>query len=169
MTFRKADIETHSAHLYGEQYPAVNVKVHGYAKSEKEIAAFCRAELVNSGHEPAFRVWLDALDANDPRVDAAWNSAIEQGWDALSNNAHELFGRHATVNSAGRSGGWCIVSGLPSIESWDALMLSKWAKFSKWAKQEAAGVPYSILWYLYHNHFLPDWENTNTLAKGMCE
>ena len=62
---------------------------------------------------------------------------------------------HVQVYSEGRQGGWCVVHGLPDIETWDAIALGRWARFEKEIKQIAhEAYPYDFIWHLHEN----DWD-----------
>lgn len=64
---------------------------------------------------------------------------------------------HVNVHSAGRSGGWCVVSGLPDIESWDAIALGEWRRFDKFVRSIAHDdYPYRFIWDLHVNVYEPD-------------
>lgn len=69
----------------------------------------------------------------------AFESSAEMFWEDAQENAAHIFGPRAKVWSAGRSGGWLVVEGLPPVESWDAVQLGKWARF---AKDVAADIEY---------------------------
>lgn len=63
---------------------------------------------------------------------------------------------HVQVYSEGRSGGWCVVHGLPEIEEWDAIALGRWARFEKGVKLIAdEEYPYQFVWNLAVNVFEP--------------
>jgi hypothetical protein len=49
----------------------------------------------------------------------------------LSGSAEYAYfpGEKVTVDCQGRSGGWLVVLGLPPVEEWDAVMVSRWNKF----------------------------------------
>lgn len=133
----KSDVETRWEH--GREYPCVNVKVHNGIR---------RADLEAVERESGlagFADWAqDLLDA-DKWPEWTWEAACEQGWETLKSNADECFpGQGVKVYSAGRSGGWCIVEGLPPVESWDAIMLGKWRRFAKWARLQADDIPHAM-------------------------
>lgn len=112
-TYRKDDVETHGERYNRTQYPAVNVKCYSFPSCWK-IADYlkCTPEQAEKAGEFAFE------------------SAQEQFWENVQAYADECFGKGKTkVYSAGRSGGWAVVEGLPTIESWDAIQLGKWRKF----------------------------------------
>jgi hypothetical protein len=63
---------------------------------------------------------------------------------------------HVQVYSAGRSGGWLVVSGLPDVESWDAIALGRWVKFEEEVRAIAdEGYPYDFIWQLRVNVYEP--------------
>lgn len=168
---RRADVTTHYDH--GIPRPAVNVKVYGGTPSDEAlrgIAEECGA--VSAGFT---REYLEELDA-----DWLFEAACESGWEALQANAEEIFGAYplyrssyaprVEVRAEGRSGGWCVVHGLPALEDWDAVMLAKWRKFERWARQEADDIPYQMASLAALNIYLPAEEErlTPTWSKAGC-
>lgn len=119
--------------------PCVNVKVYA-SVTRKVLDAVER----DTGM-PGFADWAQAkLDA-DAWPEWAWESAIENGWECLETDAEQAFQGYAVkLHAEGRSGGWCVVKGLPDIDSWDAIMLGRWRRFEKWARQQADGIPYGM-------------------------
>src|SRR5260221_11426319 len=111
----------------------VNVKVSLVYTFEQGFDELC-AKVANDNGDgqdiaefQAFaREWYDS-----DREDWTFGTACEDGFDMLQNDAQEIFGASAKVYSTGRQGGWAVVEGLPDIESWDAIMLSKWSRFCK--------------------------------------
>ena len=129
MRFRKTDIDTHTDNGYGAGYPAVNVKVHGRLgiSTEDVMAKF------NCSEEVAERA-----------LGFAWESECECFWEywqdtsggcenGLSGSPEYAYfpGYKVMVYSAGRSGGWLIVQGLPPVEEWDAVLVGRWYKFQR--------------------------------------
>lgn len=83
----------------------------------------------------------------------AYEVACESLWEMLQNDASEIFGEGTKVYSEGRSGGWAYVDGITAddVESWDAIALNRWAKFSKYAKALSTDVAYQMAWFVYFN------------------
>ena len=136
---KKSDVETRSGPYGGDpRGPCLNVKCYGN---------WPRRELARHF----------GIDYNAPELDTAleyaWESACEQFWEQAQDvanyalegaeRAEKLNGKPGryTVYSAGRSGGWLVVEGLPDLETWDAIMLGRWAKF---AKTIAADIAYRL-------------------------
>ena len=119
MGYRKSDVQTHNAGGYnGPRYPAVNVKCYDWPDIDASIERFkCSRETAERAAQ-----W-------------AWESAQEQFWEIETEYATEHFGRGVDAYSAGRSGGWLVVMGLPDIEYWDALDLAKWRGFESGVKR----------------------------------
>ena len=115
---KKLDVETHGEH-YGKQYPAINVKVYHYPSYDIVIEKF------KCSKETAERA-----------ITFAYESAQEIFWDDVESWAKEVFGGHVEAYAQGRSGGWLVVHNLDPIESWDAIMLTKWASFEKRVKDD---------------------------------
>lgn len=83
--------------------------------------------------------------------------ACEHAWENdIQEDARQCFPdlpatSRGEVVSEGRSGGWAIIPALPPLEEWDAVMLMRWRRFEKYARQGADDIPYQMLWlYLMH-------------------
>lgn len=102
-----------------------------------------------------------------------WWDACAFGFERLQTDAEECFpGWSVQVYSAGRSGGWAIVEGLPPVADWDAIMLSRWARYARWARQQADDVPYLTADMIYHNVYLTDREDAarqRAVNRAMAE
>jgi hypothetical protein len=142
MSYAKADVETRYENR--RTLPCVNVKV--YAGLTRSVVDKVRND--NGGHDG---FTLDWMEDNEERLRWTFESACEMGWETLQQDAEEIFGKGVKVWSAGRSGGWAVVEGLPDVESWDAIALARWRKFEKFAKAEAADVPYRMADLAYIN------------------
>jgi hypothetical protein len=144
---KKADVKL-SYHTGTRGLPVVNVKL--YSLDLVKVAA----QHTDEFSDPLFPAWLRENLGDGGMQDSAYQSALEDGWRNLQDEAHEIFGRaYATVYSAGRSGGWAVVKGLPDVETWDAVMVGRWARFAKYARRQAEDVPYLMVWALYHHEF----------------
>lgn len=123
--YRKEDIETHSER-YGGSRPAVNVKVYHFDHQLKVVDHFkCSEEVAEQA------------------LNFVFTFAQERFWEDAPEWASEIFGSHVKVYSEGRSGGWLVVHNLPPIEEWNAIMVSKWARFEKMVKSE---IEYCTAW-----------------------
>lgn len=91
-------------------------------------------------------------------VESAWEWACESGWEDLQSDAEYVLGKRVIVHSAGRSGGWCVIEGLPDVETWDAIAVSKWTRFAKYAKAIVEYIPVSMVDLLYFNVWIPEHE-----------
>jgi len=142
---KKQDIDI-SYHSGTRGLPMVNVKVGACSlhpsPQETEFP------------DTRFPEWLDVVQAESPAtIDAAWEAACTLGFEQAEALAHDMFGRNVKVWSAGRSGGWLVVEGLPPVETWDALATSKWASFARRVRAIADDIPYLMRDYLYFNPF----------------
>lgn len=122
----------------GRVSPCVNVKVYG--RITPAILAQVEREYATVG----FADWAQELLDSDKWPDWTWEAALEQGWEWLREDAPDCFKADVKVYSSGRSGGWCIVEGLPPVESWDAVTLGRWWRFEKSARAAADGIPYDM-------------------------
>lgn len=65
-------------------------------------------------------------------LEMAFECQQESFWETYDSEEMAYFfpgNRNAQVYSAGRSGGWLVVEGLPDVEDWDAVMLGRWRRF----------------------------------------
>lgn len=142
----KQDVEFHSDSWAHSARPAVNVKIYDFdAPREHEFysAAFTRED----------------AEAMLEREEWLFGAACESKWEDLQSDAEEIFDHYdVKVWSEGRSGGWAVVDGLPDVEDWDAVLLSKWAKFARYARAQADDVPYTMVWLGYVNTIEPELE-----------
>jgi len=117
---RKQDIEFHSDGFGRRSNPAVDVKQRGkFGPSVSELCA---------------KFGCDDETA-EKALQLAWDSAQEQFWESAKEWADELF-PGAEMYSEGRGAGWLTIHGLPDVESWDAIAVSKWARLAKWCRVE---------------------------------
>lgn len=130
---RKSDVVIRCEH--GREYPAVNVKVY------TDLPCPMPEEFA-----PMTRAWVDAHEID---FQTCWEWAAQDGFERAEYAAAEFFGAQVEVYSSGRSAGWLIVSGLPEVESWDAIMLGRWGRFARMARALANDVPYQTLANLY--------------------
>lgn len=134
---RKDDVTFH-AEMWRTARPAVNVKVWARVDSEEAIGAARRED---SSLDPRFEAWYREGLERESFAESYWSFAIETGWEYLQSLAEDVFGPGVNVYSEGRSGGWAVVDGLPDFESWDAVMLGRWARFAKRARAAADAIP----------------------------
>jgi hypothetical protein len=160
---RKSDVETH--YDGRTRRPAVNVKHHLW------IPDLVRKYKGQGNHEfsddAGFWAWVEEryeAQDHDNELDGPDEWARESCWELAQETADEVWDHlpwrygdkrethPVKVWSEGRSGGWCVVEGLPDIDEWDAVALAKWAKFEKIVKQIAhEEYPYQYVWNLEVN------------------
>ena len=97
--------------------PAINVKCYDFGRGLSAETFGCDEEVFNTAIQYAFE------------------SAQSHFWEDIPETAQDIFGA-VRVYAAGRSSGWLIVRGLYDVESWDAVDLAKWRKFSRQVTQE---------------------------------
>lgn len=152
MTYRKSDVTLY--YSGGRNLPAVNVKVY---KPLPDTADNVRDDA---------RAWAEE-HLSEQELYAWWQAACESGAEQAAEYARELFGDRAHVYFEGRSGGWCVVEGLPDVEAWDALMLSKWRRFESWTRAKADDVPAATLRLIEWNVREPAEEHARDLAAAL--
>lgn len=116
---RKNEVQFHSDGCCRRANPAVNVKVHSFTTA-REIAEHFKCSEAQAEQAGEFQ----------------FQSACEMFWESAQEYARECFGAGVKCYSEGRSSGWCVIHGLPDFDSWDAIQLSKWAKFERMIKAE---------------------------------
>lgn len=112
--YRREDVDTHADH-FGPSRPAVNIKVRSMYGYSTKIA-----EQFNCTDEQAERA-----------IEYAFESAQEMFWEQMPELIEDCFGSGIKCHCEGRSGGWAVVHGLPPVDEWDAIQLSKWRKFER--------------------------------------
>ena len=187
MSAKRATIETHCGGYRSEAYPAVNVKVYRPWRSVKlplDLGSCCNCRALghdgqaNAVHtfvtawtDPRFtHEWIDE-HVSDAQRDKVFNLACELGWERITDDACEIFGSQTKCYSAGRSGGWAIVTTLPTLtddgepqprdtdgrflphDGWNKTLRAKWKRFAKHARACADDVPRLMLDSLYHFEF----------------
>jgi hypothetical protein len=142
VAYSKDDVKTHVTGFSGPRLPAVNVKVY---RTEPHSWP------VDGADERMTREWFDSYAESD---EGAWlfNAACESGREDIQYDAEHIFdGYNVKVWFEGRNGGWAVVDGLPELDEWDAVMLSKWRRFEKWAKDVVEYVPDVMAQLAYFN------------------
>ena len=151
---RKDDVHTH----YGSDRPAVNVKVYD------TLADAWRKFEEGDDHDSGFTLeWVETRLAGD-RYDSLFWIACEVQFEQAVQDAVDILGvRPEHVELDGRSGGWLVVTGLPDIEEWDAVQLSKWRKFERYARDLADYVMAEMISLLYINDY--EWERDEGIER----
>lgn len=146
-TYSRANVETH----FGSDRPAVNVKV--YDDLSGGFRKFLRDEPDVS---PRFtEEWVRGTFDDDYLSDVFWHVCAGEFEYAQGLAAEVLGVQESDVEQDGRMGGWLVVTGLPSIEEWDAIQLAKWRKFERMARSQADWIMVLVVESLYLN----EWEN----------
>ena len=161
---KKEQVKTH-ADNYGPSLPAVNVKVYGSTSRVKlplDLGT-CNGRPVKT-HPGFTQDWIEQHVKGDVGQ-FAFESVCESAWETLSADAVTIFGPHVKLKQQGRSGGWAVIEGLPPIESWDAVMLAKWARFAKYAAAIVDDVPRAMVEWIYFNV----WEAEQVRAEQALE
>jgi hypothetical protein len=152
----KDDIEFHGGK------PAVNVKVDTYLRNVKLPIGL--GGVVKDGRttwtytDPEFTAEWVGENLDEEAIDFYFWEACREGFEQLQEVAEDIWyedrGWYSPkVWSEGRSGGWAVVDGLPDVENWDAVMLGKWRRFTKYARAVADGVPEQMMTTIYINRW----------------
>lgn len=122
-------VETHGSNGPYHPLPAVNVKVRrGFDALSPEQWEGLRLEIAS--YEPAIpaetcvRFGLEYCERFErerpsPFYEVWYTEACSAGFEQAEELARELFGRAVKCSTAGRSGGWLVVEGLPDVSEWD--------------------------------------------------
>jgi hypothetical protein len=146
MTYTRDNVQTH----YGEERPAVNVKVRQTLEDGYRIF-----REIDPDADAAFSVDWIRENVPEAQLDALFWDVCRDQFEQAVEDAREILGVHAEdVESDGRSGGWLVVTGLPDLDDWDAVQLAKWRKFERYARNLADDVMYQVVSSVYLN----DWE-----------
>jgi hypothetical protein len=155
---RKDDVEFHRLGYGYDSVPAVNVKV-SWPQGQKRRELL--EEVERETGETGFAGWAEEAqyggELADEWPDWAFGAACEDAWGMLQTDAEEIFGAGTKVYAEGRSGGWAYIDGMTAedVEGWDAIALGRWAKFARWARQQADNVPYQEAWIVAVNVYGP--------------
>lgn len=159
MTYRKADVRMHSDG-FGPRRPAVNVKVHAGLEAIDWDAVHWEA-----GDDAMSEGWLRE-HLSDDALQGWWDVACGLGFEQARQDAREIFGSHVNVYSEGRSGGWIVVDGIPDLEDWDAVMLGKWRRFERAARETADDIPTRTALLIAINVY-PEWRKRETTRDAL--
>jgi hypothetical protein len=157
---KKTDVQR-SYHTGTAGWPMLNVKLHdAYTwRDRADVAAEVEGDTFCAG----FAEWL-ATSATDDILDTATTVASEMGWERAVESAGEVFGeafghydhKRRRVWSAGRSGGWLVVEGLPDVETWDAVAVARWSRFAREVRAILDGLAFDALAFLALNVYGPE-------------
>lgn len=163
-TYSRDDVEIYNGH------PSVNVKVN--MPFPAEMGRIVRAVRAQERGDERFDYEFVDGTLGDDHADTWFQYACESGFEMAEMDAEEIFStfynsypvRKPQLHLEGRSGGHLVVTNLPPVDEWDAVMLGKWRKFAKWARETADGVPYGMVSDIYLNVFLPWVEERDDMA-----
>lgn len=123
------EVDTHGSNGPYHPKPAVNVKVRrGFESLKPEDWESIRsnvrdyeAGLASETVERFGREYCERFESEQSTAfyEVWYSEACSQGFEQAEEIAQALFGPDVKVYSAGRSGGWLIVEGLPNVEDWD--------------------------------------------------
>ena len=119
--YTKQDVQLHNARMHDPLTPAVNIKAYNLPG----LYAIMDAAGIPAEEE------REAEERLNTAFEGICESFHEEWCDPAT--AREYFPQHrfgsVRIYSAGRSGGWLEVHGLPALESWDAVDLAYWRRF----------------------------------------
>jgi len=151
--YTKADVQTHSLHLYGgDQLPAINVKVHNWPDVNEIMAKFnCTEKVADKAIEwwfetaqetfwddwcMAIKYEFDTPNGDDEIVPLRNGYPSKREYFYFPQYGRDYREHKIKVYSAGRSGGWLVVEGLTPIDTWDAIDLAHWRHFERGVKRD---------------------------------
>ena len=141
--FTKEDVEYHGTNMSYNPAPAVNVKVQGYVTDAMLHKVAAEQYGYDATDADIFVAWWNAQ--TDDYLQGWYEFACESGWEDLQSDAEYIYGSGVKVYSTGRSGGWAYIDGMraDNVDGWDAIELGRWARFAKYARAIADGIPES--------------------------
>lgn len=157
---RKADIELRRTNNgYGDPVPTIKVKWYPFWPNI--VKRFRGSPDHEFGDDADFWEWAERQEDADGAWDypngpfcIAMECSREDGWEQAQSDLEDIFSEYQIkVWSDGRSGGWLIVEGLPDVESWDAIMVARWAKACRFVKDVLDDRDYNLVWHLHANIF----------------
>lgn len=154
-SYTRDDVSMHGVGYGGRVLPAVNVKV--YKNVTREIVEQVNREDGYAADGPDLE-WVEGRLEDSPDW---FDIACENESEYLREWGVELFaevGHRVTIWHEGRQGGWLVVDGLPDLEEWDAILLAKWRKFERIARDIADGIPAQMVSLLLLNVWEPEQE-----------
>jgi len=164
-TYTRDDVQTHGTGYAGPSLPAVNIKVYGTLRD-----AWSDFEREESPDEGFTLDWIEENLSDDTFDALFWNVCAAEfeylvayattDEDAIFPAAK--YGR-LSIEQEGRSGGWAVVDGLPDVDEWDAILLARWRKFERIAREITEGVPFQMLASIYLNHW--EWERDEEIER----
>ena len=173
-------IDYHGHGYDGHRRPMVNVKCHlwenGNAGSWPDAVLHDVAE--DCGEDPARFVawwrhkaeertgegWNDGTalgELVDGREGYGWRSeAAGDAFESAGEDAAAIFGEYPRpkVYAEGRSGGWLVVDGLPSVDTWDAVALGRWRRFERYVRAAVDDFPRAVAWLVCANTYRAERE-----------
>lgn len=142
---RKSEVETY--YTGRERLPSVDIKVHTMWQWERVVPTF-----VKDNVDPRFTVEWITEHVSDEDMDTLFWHACEFEFEYFQGWADEII-PGINLEREGRSGGHMVATNLPDVETWDAIMLGKWAKLARIAREIADGIPYQVIDLIYNNDF----------------
>jgi hypothetical protein len=151
------DAVRRSYHQDYEGKPMVNVKVQSFdlpdgdafddlvdgefADLDPKLARLDRAEL---------RAQVDRFLQQDGSI---FDVVCEGSYEYAEHHAQTTYFPDYSVRvwSAGRSGGWAVVEGLPDVDTWGPDLLTKWSEFETFCHELVADVPRGMAWHVLAN------------------
>lgn len=156
--YSKEDVSFHSDGFGRERLPAANVKVRRSIHDVKFPVDDAPDELTLE--------MIESKLSEDYLNELFWHVCSSE-WEWLEDYAKEIFeGWSIEVEAQGRSGGWACVKGLPDIEEWDAVLLAKWRKFERAAKETADYIPEQMVISIGINEY-ETWEADAAEEAGL--
>ncbi len=149
-TYTRDDVQTH----YGSDRPAVNVKIYrDLSDGFRDLSKYGDDAPEGFTEEWVRETFSDQYLDEVFWITCGWEFEYLESWATSPDDA--LFpDHHVTLEQDGRSGGWVVVTGLPDIEEWDAILLARWRKFERIARELADDIPYQWVTSLLYN----EWE-----------
>jgi hypothetical protein len=136
--------------------PMVNIKVQSFELPEGDAFADLLSEFALDSKLAALKP-ADLRTLVERYIEKHWEPlfevACEQGYESAADDAKATFFSAYPVktHTAGRSGGWLVVEGLPDVDSWEPKLLKAWSEFEAACKAQVEDIPRAMAWSVLAN------------------
>lgn len=149
----EVQIDYHRGH--GHYEPMVNVKVY-----DMDLPTGAEFDALLGEHEldprlagldgEAIRDLIETyLENHDEPFNLACSDHFEHAQEQLKEQFFPDYNTKAWT--AGRSGGWLVVEGLPEVKTWRPELLTKWDEFTKFCAVLVKDIPRAMAWDVLAN------------------
>jgi len=130
--YTRDDVETHGRGFYSHGNPAINVKAHDFPYvHNRDVQSAWGQKYTEAQITRALNFAFESLQ------ETFW-----EGWHEVLEHPerdYDFFPQHTIrMDGEGRQGGWMIITGLPDLDNWDAIMLARWRHLERVVREDVA-------------------------------